>query len=298
MEWGIDVSRWQGNFNFAKAKQEGITFAILKAGGGDAGLYKDGKFERNYAACVELGIPVGAYFFGQAMDLPTAQKEADYFCSLIAGKKLDMGVWYDVEAKMLNAGGLVDIVNGFLGRLKERGYECGAYSSESVFKGKLKAVTAPRWIARWTKTKPSIDFKIWQFGGETNLIRSNKVAGVVCDQNYLQGSVEKPAPVTPKKTNEEIAQEVLEGKWGNGVERKSRLTAAGYNYSEVQKIVNKLCQSGVQNPLYTVEYTVKKGDTLSGIAKRNATTIAAILALNPKIKDPNKIYVGQKIRVK
>ena len=89
MEWGIDVSRWQGNFNFAKAKQEGITFAILKAGGGDAGLYKDGKFERNYAACVELGIPVGAYFFGQAMDLPTAQKEADYFCSLIAGKKLE-----------------------------------------------------------------------------------------------------------------------------------------------------------------------------------------------------------------
>lgn len=296
MEWGIDVSRWQGNFNFAKAKQEGITFAILKAGGGDAGLYKDGKFDRNYAACVQLGIPVGAYFFGQAMDLPTAQKEADYFCSLIAGKKLDMGVWYDVEAKMLNAGGLVDIVNGFLGRLKERGYECGVYASESVFKGKLKAVTAPRWIARWSKTKPSIDFKIWQFGGETNLIRSNKVAGVVCDQNYLQGKPEQPKP--QKKSNEEIAQEVLEGKWGNGVERKSRLTAAGYNYSEVQKIVNKLCQSGVQNPLYTVEYTVKKGDTLSGIAKRNATTIAAILALNPKIKDPNKIYVGQKIRVK
>ena len=301
MEWGIDVSRWQGNFNFAKAKQEGITFAILKAGGGDAGLYKDGKFERNYAACIELGIPVGAYFFGQAMDLPTAQKEADYFCSLIAGKKLDMGVWYDVEAKMLNAGGLVNIVNGFLGRLKERGYECGVYASESVFKGKLKAITAPRWVARWSKTKPSIDFKIWQFGGETNFIRSNKVAGVVCDQNYLQGSIEKPAPVTPKKTNEEIAQEVLADKWGTAKTnptRKQRLEAAGYNYYEVQKIVDKLYQSGVQNPLYTVEYTVKKGDTLSGIAKRNGTTVAAILALNPKIKDPNKIYVGQKIRVK
>lgn len=298
MEWGIDVSRWQGNFNFAKAKQEGITFAILKAGGGDSGLYKDSKFERNYAACIELGIPVGAYFFGQAMDIPTAQKEADYFCSLIAGKKLDMGVWYDVEAKMLNAGGLVNIVNGFLVRLKERGYECGVYASESVFKGKLKAITAPRWIARWTKTKPSIDFKIWQFGGETNLIRSNKVAGVVCDQNYLQGSIEKPAPVTLKKTNEEIAQEVMQGKWGNYPERKTRLENAGYNYRKVQDIVEKLYQSDVQNPLYTVEYTVKKNDTLSVIAKRNGTTVAAILALNPKIKDPDKIYEGQKIRVK
>ena len=301
MEWGIDVSRWQGNFNFAKAKQEGITFAILKAGGGDAGLYKDGKFERNYAACVELGIPVGAYFFGCAMDVPAAQKEADYFLSLIAGKKFDLGVWYDVEGKMLNAGGLLNVVNGFLGQLNAKGYVCGVYSSESVFKGKLKGITADKWVARWTKTKPSIDFKIWQFGGETNLIRSNKVAGVVCDQNYLQGSIEKPAPVTPKKTNEEIAQEVLADKWGTAKTnptRKQRLEAAGYNYYEVQKIVDKLYQSGVQNPLYTVEYTVKKGDTLSGIAKRNGTTVAAILALNPKIKDPNKIYPNQKIRIK
>lgn len=43
-----------------------------------------------------------------------------------------------------------------------------------------------------------------------------------------------------KKSNEEIAREVLEGKWGNGEERKRRLTDAGYNYSEVQSIVNRL----------------------------------------------------------
>ena len=42
------------------------------------------------------------------------------------------------------------------------------------------------------------------------------------------------------KTNEELAKEVLAGKWGNGAERKSRLTQAGYNYSEVQAIVNQL----------------------------------------------------------
>lgn len=208
MEWGIDVSRWQGNFNFAKAKEEGITFAILKAGGGDAGLYKDSKFERNYAECVRLGIPVGAYFFGQAMDISTAQKEADYFLNLIAEKKFDIGVWYDVEGKMLNAGGLVSVVNGFILRLKSNGYECGVYSSESVFKGKLKDISAPKWVARWTKTKPIIDFKIWQFGGETNLIRSNKVAGVTCDQNYLQGEIAKPV-VPEKKNNEKISMPMI-----------------------------------------------------------------------------------------
>lgn len=45
-------------------------------------------------------------------------------------------------------------------------------------------------------------------------------------------------------------------------------------------------------------YTVKKGDTLSKIAKSNGTTVKAIQALNPSITNPNKIYVGQKIRIK
>ena len=208
MKWGIDVSRWQGNFNFEKAKAEGIKFAILKAGGGDSGLYKDSKFERNYTECLNINIPVGAYFFGQAMDIPTAQKEADYFLNLIAGKKFDIGVWYDVEGKMLNAANLNDIVQAFIDRMAQRGYTCGVYSNEWVFTGKLKKCQAPRWIAKWTKNQPSISYKIWQFGGETNLIRSNKVAGVTCDQNYLQGDISKPV-VPEKKNNAEISMQMI-----------------------------------------------------------------------------------------
>lgn len=56
-------------------------------------------------------------------------------------------------------------------------------------------------------------------------------------------------PVTPaKKTIEQIAQEVLEGKWGNGQDRKTRLTEAGYDYNEVQKIVNKLANGETAAP--------------------------------------------------
>lgn len=47
-------------------------------------------------------------------------------------------------------------------------------------------------------------------------------------------------PTPAKKSNEEIAREVIAGKWGNGATRKQKLAEAGYNYSEVQKIVNKL----------------------------------------------------------
>jgi hypothetical protein len=46
-------------------------------------------------------------------------------------------------------------------------------------------------------------------------------------------------PTVNKKSNEQIADEVIAGKWGNGADRKQRLTQAGYNYNEVQKIVNR-----------------------------------------------------------
>lgn len=48
------------------------------------------------------------------------------------------------------------------------------------------------------------------------------------------------------KNNQEIAKEVISGLWGNGEERKNRLTAAGYNYLSIQSIVNALMSSGVQ----------------------------------------------------
>ena len=207
MKWGIDVSKWQGDFNFELAKRQGIEFAILKAGGGDSVLYTDGKFERNYAECQRLGIPVGAYFFGQAMDTNKAMKEAEYFCKLLRGKEFPYKVWYDVEAKMLKAQNLPTIVITFIERMRAEGYECGVYASESNLKTLCKTVAIsnyPHWVARWTKSAPSIRTDIWQFGGETNLLRSNKVAGQTCDQNYLMNesiisNTNSTKPVEPTK---------------------------------------------------------------------------------------------------
>ena len=51
-----------------------------------------------------------------------------------------------------------------------------------------------------------------------------------------KNKAEKPAPA--KKTVDQLADEVLAGKWGNGDERKKRLTDAGYDYAAVQKKVN------------------------------------------------------------
>lgn len=61
---------------------------------------------------------------------------------------------------------------------------------------------------------------------------------VVSSTSSSKPSASKPA--TTKKTNEEVAKDVLAGKYGNGAERKKKLESEGYNYSVVQYIVNQL----------------------------------------------------------
>lgn len=78
--------------------------------------------------------------------------------------------------------------------------------------------------------------------------RKNKLVAVGYDYSAVQARVNElvkgtSAPEAPaKKSNEEIAKEVIAGKWGNGAQRKQRLTAEGYDYSAIQAIVNKLCK--------------------------------------------------------
>ena len=95
------------------------------------------------------------------------------------------------------------------------------------------------------------------------------------------------------KQIEELVQEVIEGKWGNGEERKNKLIRSGYSYEEIQKKVNEKLNSNLRKE---IEYKVKKGDTLSKIAKENNTTVEKLVKIN-NIKNPNLIYAGQKIRI-
>lgn len=109
-----------------------------------------------------------------------------------------------------------------------------------------------------------------------------------------QGSTQETTPVQPHKTVDELAWEVLSGKWGNGDDRKKRITTAGYDYAAVQAKVNELL--GASAAAY---YTVRSGDTLSAIARKYGTTVSAIQKLNlALIRNVNQIQVGWKIRVK
>ena len=121
---------------------------------------------------------------------------------------------------------------------------------------------------------------------------------------WLAYTNEEPvAPVQPSKNLDEVALQVYKGKYGNNPQRKQKLKAEGYTDAEIktiQKKVDELAKANTTVPKDDcgIYYTVKAGDTLTAIARRNGTTVLKILQMNPEIKDPNKIYVGQKIRVK
>jgi len=77
--------------------------------------------------------------------------------------------------------------------------------------------------------------------------------------------------LTPKKTVDELAKEVIAGKWGNGTDRKNRLTKAGYNYSEVQKKVNELVN---KKSIDTIAKEVIQGKWGNGTDRKNRLTKA------------------------
>lgn len=111
---------------------------------------------------------------------------------------------------------------------------------------------------------------------------------------YLSKPTPAPTPSNdpfPGVSDEELAKRVWNGEFGNGDERKKKL---GSRYSAVQALVNK--GIGKSQPS-TITYIVKKGDTLSAIAKKYGTTYQKI-AKDSGISNPNWIYPGQKLIIK
>lgn len=64
---GIDVSKWNGDVDFAKVKADGIKFVMLRASLGRSASQKNTYFERNYAKAKAAGLDVGVYWYSYAV---------------------------------------------------------------------------------------------------------------------------------------------------------------------------------------------------------------------------------------
>ena len=191
--FGIDISAHQGDFPLDVAISQGVQFVIVKGGGGDAGLYKDNKFERNYSLAKQLKIPVGSYFFSKAVNEDQALKEAEfYYNNCLKGKDFELPVYYDVEHRVqlnLDKETLTKIIIVFCNYIRQKGYIVGIYSSLSNFNNHFidsKLSDYEHWVAQWSRNLSySGRCGMWQFGGEVNLMRDVHIAGKIVDQDYM-----------------------------------------------------------------------------------------------------------------
>lgn len=146
-ETGIDVSEHQGEIDWAAVAEYDPAFAIIRAGYrgyGEAGkLCEDACFAANLEGALSHGIPVGIYFFSQAVSAEEAAEEAEFLLELLAGHppaELSLPVFFDWEdisfdaARTDGLGGeaLTDCVEAFCGRLGEAGYTAGVYAYRTL----------------------------------------------------------------------------------------------------------------------------------------------------------------------
>lgn len=184
---GIDVSKWQGNINFQKVKDSGISFVIIRAGYGNLTSQKDKCFEENYRKAKASGLDVGVYWYSYAMSVDEAKEEAKACLSVIKGKQFEYPVYFDLEEQKQFAKGREfcdSIVNAFCGELEKNGYFAGLYISRSPLESFISESTAKRyalWVAEYSsKCRYKGDYGMWQYSSK------EKVNGIIgnCDMNY------------------------------------------------------------------------------------------------------------------
>lgn len=160
----IDVSGWQGDIDWAKAKADGVEGAIIRLGYGE-GNNADKKAQRNISECKRLGIPFGIYWYSYA-DTPALAKEegADVVAKLkqfgVNPSDLAYPVYYDLEKwtweghqPPTDPNVYNNIVNNWYSALQSAGYKnLGVYSYTSYLQGPLKHVdiyAKTTWVAQY-----------------------------------------------------------------------------------------------------------------------------------------------------
>lgn len=118
--------------------------------------------------------------------------------------------------------------------------QTGAFSKKAYADAMLAQVKSKGFDTYMVKVGTLYKIQVGAFAQKSNAIAMASKLKAAGFSTYI--TTEKGEAVTAevKKSVDEIAREVIQGKWGNGADRKKRLEAAGYNYAEVQAKVNKL----------------------------------------------------------
>ena len=204
----IDVSEWQGDIDWAKAKADGVEGVIIRLGYG-WGNNADKKAQRNISECKRFGIPFGIYWYSYA-DTPSIAKEegAGVVAKLkrfgVRASDLAYPVYYDLEKwtwkghqPPTDPNVYNDIVNNWYGALQSAGYKnLGVYSYTSYLQGPLKHAdiyAKTTWVAQYGARMGFDSFPTnsrgWQYtsSGKVGGIRGNVDMNAFGNKEYVNG---------------------------------------------------------------------------------------------------------------
>lgn len=168
----IDVSKWQGEINWKKVKENGINFAMIRLGtqiGIGKGSKIDSYFEKNIKEAKENDIKVGVYYFSYARDEKEAFEQALWVVDALKDYELDLPIAFDWECWSLfkefniNFYELNLLANTFLEKIKDENYKTILYSSKNYLEN-VWDLKHDIWLAHYTENTTYQGNKtMWQF---------------------------------------------------------------------------------------------------------------------------------------
>lgn len=185
----MDVSRWQGCIDWDKVKASDLISGVMlkavstnhKLSKRKDGLYIDPTFERNYAECKRVGLPVGVYYYTYATDKDMADAELALLKTALTGKTFELPISVDVEdnkIKKLSTQALTDLAAYALATVEQWGFYALLYvglnfAQTELYMGGASLRKYDVWLARYpsdkSKTKPEdkpktdFAFGMWQY---------------------------------------------------------------------------------------------------------------------------------------
>ncbi|GMQ73499.1 GH25 family lysozyme [Tetragenococcus halophilus] len=318
---GIDIASWQADMNAGKMDAD---FVIVKATGGTG--YVNPHCDKHFQQAKKAGKLLGVYHYANEKGLEgTAKQEANYFVknakNYLKGDAIPVLDW---EAS--NKGNVQWALDWLNEVERQTGIKPWFYTYTNVlntynFTPIYKNDNA-LWIAQYPDMNTHRGYNKNQQPPKTRNFPNGPAAyqyssttvisgyGSPIDvdifygdkkawQAYATPSGEKPKEAPKKKeskpkkkSNDAVAKEVIDGKWGNEPDRSKKLKSSGYDPKAVQKIVDKKLapkSSGSKT------YTVKSGDTLSGIGSKLGVNWKTLANQNG-LKSPYTIHPGQKLK--
>lgn len=168
--FGVDVSKWQDptKIDYDELAEQ-VDFVILRIGFGWA---KDIYFERHYLAFTERGVRVGGYHFPLNTRL---QEQADLVKQALDGKRIEAGLWVDVEAEYQSR----SEINAYIPLLENNmGTDVGIYTSYSKWlefmQNETRWASRRLWVAHYGVTVPKLPspwkkWCVWQYSSTGRL---------------------------------------------------------------------------------------------------------------------------------